>query len=57
MKAKALSRKESRALFEKAVQKAYGIDAQEYFVRYILGEFRDDTSKNVHIHMLLPFAR
>ena len=56
-KIKRLTKKQARAFFSKQVRHVLGIDAQEYLVRYIQGEFRGDTAKDVRIAMLIPFAR
>jgi hypothetical protein len=53
---KALTRAQARAMFNRAARRHFKVkDGQEWLVRYILGEFRDDES--LFLLMQVPFAR
>ena len=56
-KIKRLSRKDARKLFARVVKRELKIDTQEYLVRYIYGEFREDISSHMRVMGLIPFAR
>jgi hypothetical protein len=53
---KAMTRTEARKMFNRAARRHFKVkDGQEWLVRYILGEYRDDES--LFMLMQVPFAR
>jgi hypothetical protein len=51
-----MTRTEARKMFNRAARRHFKVkDGQEWLVRYILGEYRDDES--LFMLMQVPFAR
>jgi hypothetical protein len=54
----AISRKDARKRFDKEARKHFKCkDGQEWLVRYIYGEFREDIPVNISMILMIPFAR